>query len=388
MSRNRLPIWLLALGACGLVSACAPVGDPVGDTSVTGAPEPAPGVAAQAEKSQVCSINWAQDEWLAEETDSAQRLSIPSLTQRHYNSVFDVHSTLSAASAELILSTNGNWHSALGRLLAEEYFPAHPTVAGSYLVTTSPPISRAQLQTGVVKVGNVVYTQAKPHVVVAPGAELNTLQTAGYLAGARVNVIKTHGSVILRRRGDSKVGTFWDLRKIKAGRFASSDPAEGSSYTSYRDSLYNIALNNPREPDLTAAEVADEAAQLRARLFDEAGVVTLGPPMHRSVPHSIATGSADVGLIFLHLAVTAMRDNPGVFEAVYLASDHIGVTDDPDALAQGQAPLTGNSVGTFAVSRTSIAASAAQVTAREDFITALQSPAFTQILLASGLKRP
>ncbi len=383
MSTRSTGYWLLALCAGGVLSACTTSGD----TAVAEAPERDPGVAEQGVKSQVRSVRWAQDEWLPEETDSAQRLSIPSLTQRDYNTVLDVHSTLSAAGAELILSTNGNWHSALRRLLAEEYFPAHPTVAGSYLVTTSPPISKAQLQTGIVKVGNVVYSGAQPTVVVAPGAELNTLAASGFLTGARVNVIRTYGSVILRRRGDDKVDTFWDLRKIKAGRFASSDPAEGSSYTTYRDSLFNIALNNPRKANQTAAETAAEAEELRATLFDEAGVVTLGPPMHRSVPHSVATGDADVGLIFLHLAVTAMRENPGVFEAVYLASDHVGVTDDPDVLALGQTPLVGNAVGTFAVSRTTTPANAAQVTAREDFITALQSPAFTQILLATGLRR-
>jgi len=40
------------------------------------------------------------------------------------------------------------------------------------------------------------------------------------------------------------------------------------------------------------------------------------------------------------------------------------------------------------VSRTTIAANPAQTTAREDLITALQSAAFTQILVATGLRRP
>ncbi len=374
----------MILAASAFLAACVPVGD----TGLAEPTETSLDTAAQASKARVSGVEWARDEWLPVEGTPAERLAIPSLTQPHYNTVLDVHSTLSAASAELILSTNGNWHSALRRLLAEQYFPAHPSVMGSYLVTTSPPVSLAQLQTGRVKVGNVLYTQAQPHVVVAPGAELNALQAASYLSGPRINVIRTYGSVLLRRRGDDKVKSFWDLRKIKAGRFASSDPSEGGSFTTYRDSVLNIALNNPRKANLTPAEVAAEAAELQAQLFDEAGVVTLGPPMHRSVPHSIATGDADVGIFFLHLAVTAMRENPGVFEAVYLAGDHTGVTDDPEVLAAGQTPLVGNGVGVFAVSRTNVPANAAQVAAREDVIVALQSPAFTQILAESGLRRP
>lgn len=69
--------------------------------------------------------------------------------------------------------------------------------------------------------------------------------------------------------------------------------------------------------------------------------------MHNSVPHFIATGNADAGLIFLHLAVAVMRNNPGVFSVVYLASDKVGETDDLDILAMRQAPLPGNSFGTF-----------------------------------------
>lgn len=384
MSMQSLRFSMVALCMTGLVSACVQSGDAEPEDAV----EPEVGVAAQPHKAPVCGVGWEMDAWLPEELDSAQRLSIPSLTQPAYNTVLDVHSTLSAAGAELIFSTNGNWHSALRRLLDEEYFPAHPTVAQSYLLTTSPPLALAQMQTGEVKVGNVLYTQAQPHLVVGPGATLDALQSAGYLTGARIPIIRTYANVILRRKGDPKVGEFWDLRKIKPGRFASSDPAEGGSYSNYRNSVYNIALHNPRKASLTPAEVADEAAELQARLFDDAGVATIGAPMHRSVPHEIATGAADAGLLFLHLAVTAMRENPGVFEAVYLASDHVGLTDDPDVLAQGQTPLAGNQAGNFAISRTTVPLSAAQTAAREDLITALQSAAFTQILIDTGLTRP
>lgn len=378
--------------ASGLLAVLAPLTaclPPEAPAAVAGAPTTAmEGKVARAlQAAPLCAVSWAQDGWLPSEGAAAQRLSIPSLTQEHYNQVFDIHSTLSAASAELIVSTNGNWHSALRRLLGEVYFPGHPSVQASHLITTSPPIALAQLQSGRVKVGNLLYTQAQPHVVVAPGAELNSLQAAGYLSGSRVNIIRTYGSVILKRRGDHHINEFWDLRRVDPGRFASSDPSEGGSYTTYRDSLLNIALNNPRRPNRTPEQIAEEAAELQAQLFDQAGVVTIGPPMHRSVAHSIATGQADAGLYFLHLAVTAMRENPGLFEAVYLASDRSGSTDDPEVLAQGQTPVVGNAIGTFAVSRTSVAVSAAQATAREDFILALQSPAFTDILTQTGLRR-
>jgi len=273
-------------------------------------------------------------------------------------------------------------------LLGEVYFPANPSVQESNLLTTSPPISVAQMQTGRVKAGNILYVNAEPHVVVAPGRVLDTLEANGFLTGPRTNIIRTYGNVILKRRGDPRYRKFWDLRRVRPGRFASSDPAEGGSYNNYRNSVLNIALNNPRRPILKPDRIQAEAEALQEQLFDKEGVVTIGPPMHRSLPHVIATGEADDGLFFLHLAVTAMRENPGVFTAVYLADGMVGETDDPDVLAQGQVPLVGNQVPTFGLTRTVTPVNVTQSQARENFITALQSPEFTQILTEVGLRRP
>ena len=339
-------------------------------------------------RSRIQILNWDQDAWLPFEGDSAQRLSIPSLTQPFYNAVYDVHSTVSALNLSLIFSTNGNWHFALRRLLDEVYFPANPSVKGSYLISTSPPISIAQMQTGRLKVANVLYNDAQPHVVVAPGGIIDGLQAEGFLTGDRTSIIRTFGNVILKRRGDRRFKDFWDLRRIRPGRFASSDPAEGGSYNNYRNSVLNIALNNPRRPGFSAGRIAREAEDLQKRLFDTEGVATIGAPMHRSLPHVVATGQADAGLFFLHLAITAMRENPGLFSAVYLASDRMGETDDPEVLALGQTPLVGNQAGTFFMARTSTPLNAEQIASREAFVSALQSSEFTQILTEVGLQRP
>ncbi|GAB4568814.1 MAG: hypothetical protein Tsb0020_22680 [Haliangiales bacterium] len=380
-------VLLAALASSGALVACdgGGHGGPGPD-----AQPPSPDAQAPPPSMLLALVNWALDPWLPEEDadNTAQRLAIPSLTQPYYNSVFDVHATTSAANTKLIFSTNGNWHLALRRLLDETYFPANPSVKDSYLITTSPPISVAQLASGRVKVGNVMYTDAQPHVVVAPGGVLDAIEAAGQVDGPRVPIIRTYGNVILKRRGDDRVQTFWDLRHIAPGRFASSDPAEGGSFNNYRNSVLDIALANPRSPELSPEEIEAEAQALQAQLFDGAGVATIGAPMHRSVPHLIATGEADAGLFFLHLAVTAMAENPGVFSAVYLATDRGGETDDPAVLALGQVPLAGNRVGNFAAVRTTVAVDAAQHSARERFIEALQSAEFTDILTDVGLRRP
>ncbi len=345
-------------------------------------PEPEPGATLPTR------VEWRMDRWLPEEGDAAERLAIPSLSQPFYNDVFDVHATLSAAATRLIFSTNGNWHLSLRRLLAEQYFPANPEVQSSYLLTTSPPISLAQAQTGRVKVGNIMYVDAQPHVMAGPGRTIDALEEGGFTEGERIPIIFTYGNVILKRRGDDRIQSFWDLADIEPGRFASSHPAEGGSYNNYRNSVRDIAINNPRDPGASEEEIAAEADALVARLFDEAGVASIGPPMHRSVPHLIATGEADAGLFFNQLAIVAMRENPDAFTAVYLASDRMGETDDPDVLAEGQMPLAGNRTPTFFVIRSNVELDEEQTAAREAFIEALQSEAFTAILGEEGLRRP
>lgn len=333
-------------------------------------------------------VNWDLDEWLPPEGDSEDRLAIPSLTQPFYNGSLDVHASTSAFETKLIFSTNGNWHFALRRLLDEVYFPANPSVEKSYLVTTSPPISIAQMRTGRVKVGNILFEDARPHVIVAPGGFLDDLESQNLITGPRFPIIRTYGNVILKRRGDRRFRSFWDLRRVRPGRFASSDPAEGGSFNNYRNSVLNIALNNPRRPGLSDNQIEADAVALQERLFDRAGVSTIGPPMHRSLPHMIGTGQADAGLFFLHLAVTAMRENPGVFTAVYLANDRVDETDDPDVLALGQDPLVGNQVGNFSAVRTITPLNGDQEAAQDRFIDALQSSGFTDILVEVGLRRP
>lgn len=310
----------------------------------------------------------------------------------------DVRATVSASSLDLIFSTNGNWRSALARLLNEVYFNpeyvdsglASPGTKFSYLLTTSPPISVAQSENGIVKVGNVMYVKAKPHLIVAPGAVLNTLRDKGLTDDTtRTAIIRTFGNIILKRKGDRCVKSFWDLKRVKPGRFASSDPAEGGSYNNYRTSVFDIAVANPQNPSADAEAIENAAEKLQKRLFDTMkGVATIGPPMHNSVPHLIANGEADAGLLFLHLAVTAMRNNPGVFSAVYLASDKTGETDDPDVLAEGQEPLDGNRVGTFSYVYPVGSLESNQVTARNRFVNALESSQFGEILKETGLRRP
>lgn len=286
-------------------------------------------------------IQYPYDAWLPQETESAaERLIIPSLSQPFYDNVIDVRATVSAKDTELILSTAGNWQFALTKLLNDKYFVENPSVKESYLITTSPPISVTQSNNGRVKVGNILYKDAQPHVAIGPLPIMNALGSQGFLLPGFTPFpfYQNYGNVILKLKGNKKIKSFADLAKIKPGRFAS---ATVGAVNNYRNSIRNIFDNNS---DLVADLVADgmTGEDLEFLLFDEGGVAAIGPPMHQSVPHVLATGQADAGLMFLELAVGIMRNNPGVFEAIYIANDKAGSTDDPEVLKLGQDPVAGN----------------------------------------------
>ena len=335
-------------------------------------------------------IQYPYDAWLPQETeDPAQRLSIPSLSQPFYDNVIDVRATVSADDTELILSTAGNWQFALTRLLNEKYFEDNESVKESYLVTVSPPISVQQMETGRVKVGNILYIDAQPTVAIGPQPVMDKLSGKGFISDdvTPFPIYQNYGNVILKLKGNRKIKGFADLVKIEPGRFGS---ATVGAVNNYRNSIRNIFNSNT---DLKAKVIAKDSSittgeLLEARLFDEGGVAAIGPPMHQSIPHVLVTGQADAGLMLLELAVGIMRNNPGVFEAIYLAKDKTGSTDDPEVLKEGQDPLDGNVVVTILATETNRPTTDAQGTAQANFIEALKSNTLTTIFADSGLRRP
>jgi len=342
-------------------------------------------------------VKYPYDAWLPEDGDNVtERLQIPSLSLPYYDNVIDVRSTINANATELILSTAGNWQFALRKLLEDVYFPENESVKHSYLITTSPPISIQQMRGGNVKVGNILYENAQPHVALGPQPLMNGLTGNGFIPEGFVpfKVYQNFGNVIMRLKGNTTISSFADLAKIPPGRFAS---ARVGAVGNYRNTIRNIFEFN-KEDGAAAKPLIDEliyeynianGTVLENRLFDEAGVVSIGPPMHQSIPHALIRGEADAGLMFLELAVGIMENNPNVFECCYLDNNlNRGCTADPEELKLGQDPLDGNQLATILGTKTTTPVNSAQETARDNFLAALCSDELTDILRDSGLRRP
>ncbi|MGF1516074.1 MAG: substrate-binding domain-containing protein [Elainellaceae cyanobacterium] len=300
----------------------------------------------------------------------------PDLTEPTSNRIFDLHMTMGRRDCEaidLILSTAGNYHMALGQLWYEHLLPSTPSIE-SYYYTTSPPISPEQVTNETLTFANV-RLNCRPHVAVGPNKLVTRLQELGVTRGEPTPFIRNRGNVMLVKRGNPKnIQTIWDLGRPDVKVVTSNPDTEPGSFGNYSGSIYNIAASDPNPPDpsFTAENLFDS-------IFNaDTGKWLSGARIHhREVPHSIAFGDADVGLMFYHLALFAKETFPDEFDIVPLG----GTAENPQ-------PLPGNRVATLFYIEVGTELSETQEQSVDSLVEAFNSPIFTDILASFGLDRP
>lgn len=310
-------------------------------------------------------LNWPRD---------VNPVKLPDLTEPTANRIFDLHASI--GECDLVLSTAGNYHMALRDLWYDAFLPraaANGIIIRNWIYTTSPPISPDQIANGFMGTSNF-QSQCKPQVAVGPQKLMDRLKPYTTDIGP-VSIFKNRGNVILVKKGNPKnIQSIWDLGRDDIRVVTSNPYQEQGSFGNYRDSIYNIALNDPAHPP-------EHATRLFNAIFNNTTVrgkwLSGNRIHHREVPYSIAYGHADAGLLFYHLAVHAVRTFPDLFTIVPLG----GTIRDPD-------PLPGNKIGELFAVRIIGPWNPTQERARELLMEALQTDVFTTILHNHGLDRP
>jgi hypothetical protein len=301
----------------------------------------------------------------------------PDLTEPTANRLTDLHGSFT--SCDIVLSSAGNYHMALRDLWYNVFLPRYGPDLGltNWFFTTSPPVTLQQIQNKNVVFGNIAL-KCVPQVAVGPLSAINELKAAGLTEGAAIPVFTNRGNVLLVKKGNPKhIFTIWDLGRPDIRVVTPNPASEKNTFDNYVGSVYNIALN-----DGSNAPKGWTADRLFASLFNQVkddgeSKWLMGTKIHhREVPWSIAYGHADVGLLFYHLALDAVRQFPDLFAIVPLG----GTVDNPQ-------PLPGNQVGSHYAIRIKGTWSDKQISAREALISTFNSPDFTAILLNRGLKR-
>ncbi len=260
------------------------------------------------------------------------------------NILDDWHMQTSSDDWDLLVSTSGNFYRFLNVFFRQTYLPKNPVVeSGQWGYSTSPPVSIPQLKNGGRLAFGNMEIRGIPMVVMGPKPIMNAVIEGGYDDGAPVKILSNFGNVLLVPAGNPKnIRNIWDLGREKVRVVTSNPETEAGSFGNYSSSVFHIAF---REVEAATGDI--ELANKRAsRLFN--GVFNprnnegrkkwvVGDRIHhRDVPQALADGEADVGLMFYHLAKTALEANPGLFEIVPLG----GTENDPQ-------PLPGNRVATM-----------------------------------------
>src|ERR1051325_7991506 len=255
----------------------------------------------------------------------------------------DLHGMISNCdNVDIVLSTAGNYHMAL-RDIWTKFLQEDGAALGvsNWFYTTSPPITLEQIQQGGVRFGNFILS-CRPSIVVATKKYLvEKLMKAGVIEGEPAALYESNGMVLLVKKGNPKhIRTVWDLARDDV-RVVTPNVHTGEPVDAYAQSLYNIAANDPAPP----ANMNPD--KLYATLFQSQRQTAPGADVHgcrrsdkwlvgtrihhREGPWSVAYGCADVGTVFAHIALDAVRQFPALFEIVPLGGEKGGTAENPTA---------------------------------------------------------
>ena len=288
------------------------------------------------------------------------------------NVLDDWHMQTSADDWDLLVSTSGNFYRFLNVFFRQNYLPANPVVEdGQWGYSTSPPVSIPQLENG----GRLTFGNMKirgnPMVVMGPKSIMNAVIKGGYNDGEPAKILSNFGNVLLVRAGNPKnIRDIWDLGRDNVRVVTSNPENEAGSFDNYRSSIFHIAFRDV-EADTGDIEMANrEASKLFNQVFNPVNNSNrqkwvVGDRIHhRDLPQALADGDADVGIIFYHLAKTAIEAHPDLFEIVPLG----GTVDNPQ-------PLPGNRVATMQAIRIAGDWTAQQTINRNNFFFSITDPA-------------
>jgi len=250
----------------------------------------------------------------------------------------------------------------------------------NWYYTTSPPVSLNQIKNKIVQFGNL-NAACVPQVAVGPGKLIKKLTKLGVIEGKPVPIVKNQGNVIFVKKGNPKnIKSVWDLGRDDVTLVTPNPKMESGSFGNFSGSIFNIAKNDKNKPAGMTAE------KLFNRIFNsdqkncgkkKCSWVTGKRIMHREQPWAVASGHADAGVIFYHLALYFTRVFPNEFEIIPLG----GTVYAPK-------PAKGNKVGVLKAVRIKGDWNTKQLKAREQLMKALSSSQFEKILNKHGIQKP
>ncbi len=228
------------------------------------------------------------------------------------NIVLDFHGDPNRA--HLVVFSDGNHHMALEESVAT-FLAANPNAEDVFYATTPPGPLVSALKKGALHLGNLSLS-ARPHVFIGPGDILQQMTADNFLE-SHTAFAESRGNVLLVRRGNpKKIEGVGDLMRGDITIAISNPQTEKASFQVYCNTLMALA----EEAGLNGQEMKSLLAGGGERVCCSTTI------HHREVPQMLASGVADVAMVYYHLGLRYSRIFPDVFDFVPLGGTH----DNPD----------------------------------------------------------
>jgi len=222
--------------------------------------------------------------------------------------------------AQLVVFSDGNHHMALRDCL-DLFLQQNKGLSGIFYATTPPGPIVNMLKNGGLQMGNLVISVV-PHVFISPPEVLDRLVADSFMS-EHVPFVQNRGNVLLVKKGNPKhIFKISDLIREDIRLFLSNPDSEKASFTAYYNTLKTLASDHNANPEFLDEKITQGQVLFGKRIH------------HREAPQAMAEGSADVAVVFYHLALRYLRIFPDFFDVIPLG----GSVEKPK-------PLPGNVVG-------------------------------------------
>ena len=209
--------------------------------------------------------------------------------------------------AQLVVFSDGNHHMALRDCL-DLFLRENKSLSGVFYATTPPGPIVNMLRNGGLQMGNLIIS-VSPHVFIGPPEVLDNL-VADRLMSGHVPFVRNQGNVLLVKKGTPKhIFQVSDLMRENIRLFLSNRETEKASFTAYYNTLKAMASSQTINPDFPDDKIAQGKVLFGKRIH------------HREAPQAVAEGSADVAVVFYHLALRYLRIFPDLFDVVPLGGN-------------------------------------------------------------------
>ena len=204
----------------------------------------------------------------------------------------------------LTVFSDGNHHMALAETI-QHFLSQYPRLEDIFYATTPPGVLVSLMKTGQLHLGNLTISKTAD-IFIGPETVLEGLRQDG-LIQSHQPFMHSRGNVLLVKKGNPEnILGITDLLRPEVRLFISNPDTEKASYSVYRESLLGLA----REQHLDDKALTSLLSNQGTRLIYGSCI------HHREAPQAIYQGSADVAMVYYHLALRYTRIFPDLFDMV------------------------------------------------------------------------